>query len=198
MNRRAIILGAALMTCSLAACSSAAKTTSATTISPAASTTTALAGTTPGSASTSSTTSTTVSTGPPVAGQPTATSRSDLGFVAGYQETAVEANGLQLLQTYEPADATPGTQVHCPAVVASVGTAFVCQVDANASATAASSLEEPLKVDATIPLKLEFAIITPSNFVCSAHAAWVVQAMTQAGLPCTNPPTTTQGQGNGQ
>src|ERR1700722_7193739 len=192
MKPNVILVGAVMATLSLAACSSPSKSSTPTTAGPTSVTTPA-----PGSTSAnSSTSSTTTNPGPPLAGQPGATSRSALGFVSGYQETAVEASGLQLLQTYEAADATPGTQVHCPAVVANIGSPFVCQVDANA--TAPSTLDEPLKVDTLSPLKLEFAIINPKSFVCSAHAAWVVQAMMQAGMACMSSPTTTQGQGQGQ
>jgi hypothetical protein len=171
----------------LGACSKGTTVTStSTTSTPSSSTTTTGATPTSGPGPT-----TTTAAGATLAGPPTATSRSDLGFQAGSQETTVEAGGLQLLQTYEPADDTPGTQVHCPAAAVTVGATFVCQVDANAT----SHLDEPLKVDTTDPLKLEFAVLQPSNFICSAHATWVVQAMAAAGMPCMSSPTTTQGQG---
>jgi hypothetical protein len=182
VHHRVIIVGAALVALGLGACSKGTTATNTTsTTSPSTTTAQTIA---------PAATSTTVA-GATLAGQPTATSRSDLGFQAGYQETTVEAGGLQLLATYEPADDTPGTQVHCPAAAVTVGATFVCQVDANAT----SSIDEPLKVDTTDPLKLEFAVIQPSNFICSAHATWVVQAMAAAGMPCTSSPTTTQGQG---
>lgn len=186
MNPRVILVGAALTVVCLGACSKSTTTSSTSTTTTASSAPSAVGSTV---ASPSSTTA----TGPSLAGQANATSRGDLGFRSGYQETAVEANGLQLLQTYEPVDDTPGTQVHCPATPVSVGATFVCQVDANAT----SSIDEPLMVDTTNPLKLEFAVIQPSNFICSAHAAWVVRAMAAAGMPCMSSPTTVQGQGQG-
>lgn len=183
------LMAAMAMSVVLAACSGGKVGTSATTTSPSAATTSS----NPAASSTTVAPSTTTA-GPPLAGQPGATTRADLAFQSGYQETAVEAVGLSFIQDYEPALNTPGTQVHCPAVVASVGATFVCLVDANAN----SSIDEPLKVDAIDPLKLEFAVIDPADFVCSAHATWVVDAMANAGMPCTTTPTTTQdGQGQG-
>jgi len=185
VHPRVIIVGAALVILGLGACSKGTTASHSTsTTSPSSTAATTAPTIAPGP------TTTTVA-GATLAGQPNATSRSDLGFQAGYQETTVEAGGRQLLATYEPADDTPGTQVHCPAAAVTVGATFVCQVDANAT----SSIDEPLKVDTTDPLKLEFAVIQPSDFICSAHAAWVVQAMAAAGMPCMSPPTTTQGQG---
>jgi hypothetical protein len=139
----------------------------------------------------SATTTTPTTAGPLLAGQPGATAFSDLAFQAGYTETQVEGVGHGFFHQYRTSLDTPGTQVHCPAVVVVVGTTFVCRVDANAS----SSVDEPLKVDAVSPLKLEFAVIDPANFVCSAHASWVVQAMSKVGMACTT--STSQGQGQG-
>jgi hypothetical protein len=144
-----------------------------------------------GNGSISSSTTTAVDSG--LAGQPGAASRSSLGLQSGYQETTVEAAAHRLLHANQPTRDTPGTQVHCPGVAVTVGATFVCQVDINAN----SSIDEPLKVDSSNPLNLEFAVIDPGNFVCSAHAAWVVQAMAKIAVHCTNSPATGQGQGQG-
>jgi len=190
--RKALL--AAVVAAGLGACTKLTNTSSTTT-APGAATTALPSPATSAELPATSPTATTATTvaGPPLAGRPGATTASVV-YTPGYQETTVEAMGLELLQTNEPADVSPTSQVHCPGVMASIGSTFVCPV-----VTPTSTLYEPLKVDSDNPLKLEFAIIDRSNFLCAAHNAWVVQAMANVGIQCSNGSGQGgQGQGQGQ